>query len=192
MAKQKYIIAHCLETPPNLSINREQLKVWHMGPKDLENNKVKYLGKVYNNRDELPVHEIDGRSINAMHGNGWDRLGYSVLFHRNGKHDIITPYDDDDFIEANEMTWGCAGINAVSRHFGLAGGLGAKRDDDFFDHFTDEQFLAVKDWLKVELAKHPDVLVGGHNDFTNGKDCPGFQVYDLMDLYGMKQYAYQR
>jgi len=191
MAKLTYFILHCLETPPRIKVQKEDLEHWHMAPKDLKSGKVKYLGKVYNHRDELPDNEIDGRSIKKLNGRGWDRIGYSVMFHREGKHEIVTPYDDDAFVDSDEMTWGVAGINALSRHLALEGGLTAKRTDDFFMHFTDEQFLDLQMYLKTELYKHPGVLVAGHNDFTDKKACPGFRVYDLMDLYGMKKYAYK-
>ena len=191
MAKLKYFILHCMETPPRIRVSREDLEHWHMGPKDLENGTVKYLGQVYNDRGELPDNVIGDRSIKVLNGNGWDRYGYRGMWHRDGTYELITPHDDDGYVDAHERTWGVAGINNVSAHLALEGGLGANRDDDFFDHFTEEQFLAVQMYLKTELAKHPDVLVAGHNDFTDKKACPGFRVYDLMDLYSMKQYAYK-
>lgn len=192
MRELSLFMLHCLETPPGLKVERVDIEQWHMSPKDLDNGLVKYLAQVYNSRDELPNDEINGVSIKKLHGNGWDRIGYSALFRRNGTHEIVTPYDDDAFVESDEITWGCAGLNAFSRHLALEGGLTAKKDDDFFDHFTEEQFLAVQMYLKTELAKHPSVKVAGHNDFTDEKACPGFKVRDLMNMYSMEEYAFKR
>ncbi len=192
MARLEYYIGHCLATPPGLKVRKEMLMSWHMAPKDLYKGKVKYLRQVYNSRADLPNDKIDGVSIKHLHGNGWDRLGYSVVFHRNGEKEIVTPFDDNNTVESDEMTWGCMGYNTGSRHFALEGGFKALRNDDFFKHFTDEQYLAVQMWLKTELYKHPQVLVGGHNDFTEEKECPGFRMYELMTEFGMGKYAYKR
>lgn len=192
MARLKYFVVHCLETPPELRVDKGMVEEWHTGPKDLEDGRVRFMRKIYESRDELPDNTINGIPVKHIHGRGWSRVGYTVLFHRNGHYDILTPHDDDQEVESHEMTWGAHGINDVSRHLALEGGMGARKEDDFFKHFTDEQFLELQMYLKTELYKHPDVLVGGHNDFDPHKQCPGFKVQDLMKLYGMEQYGYRR
>lgn len=189
MGKLTYIVIHCLDTPPELAITKEHLEVWHMAPKDLFNERVRYLGKNYKSREALPDHEMMGQSIRKLHGRGWDRLGYSELFHRDGEIEILTPYNHDDWVDRNEKTWGVAGYNSVSRHIALEGGWEAKRTDKFFDHFTRKQYDALHDYLKEEIDTHPEILVAGHNDFAD-RQCPGFRVSSLMDMFLLSEYAY--
>ncbi|MGM0527281.1 MAG: hypothetical protein ACQERS_02625 [Bacteroidota bacterium] len=65
---------------------------------------------------------IAGQHIEILKGRGWDRLGYSDLFKRDGSVINLTPYNGDDIIQAHEMTWGAAGVNGISRHIVLEGG----------------------------------------------------------------------
>ena len=190
MGKLQFHIIHCLDTRAGQFIPKRELEMWHMGPKDLKSGRVKYLGKVYKSRFELPDNEINGISIKHLEGRGWDRLGYSVTIHRDGELEIITPYDNDEWVDNDEMTWGCAGHNSVSRHIALEGGYGAKRNDLFYDHFTTDQYDALYGYLRGEIELHPGVMVAGHNDFTNEKACPGFRVFALMEMYRMTDNAY--
>lgn len=183
-------IVHCLSTRPDFKATKGDLEQWHKGPFNLDTGQVLYLGQLYPSRADLPNENINGIPVRLIHGNGWDRLGYSVLIHRDGEREIITPYNDDQFVDPDEMTWGVAGHNRGARHIAFAGGYGAEKDDDFFTNFTDEQFLSLQMYLKEDLAKHPQVKVAGHNDFTDKKSCPGFSVRKLMDLYEMEQFAY--
>jgi hypothetical protein len=183
-------ILHCLDTKSLMDVTKEDIEQWHMAPRDMDDGRVKYLGKEYESRDLLPDNKINGRSIKELRGRGWDRYGYSLYIKRNGEKVMLTPYDDDQYVDSDEMTWGVAGQNSGSRHIALEGGWGAERDDDFFDHFTDAQFLTLQMYLKEELFKHPQVQVSGHNQFSS-KACPGFVVRDLMQQYHLSDYAYE-
>lgn len=183
-----YFIIHCLDTQPKTRVTKEMLEHWHMAPKDLFNGRVKYLGKVYPSREALPDNEIGGVSIRNLTGRGWDRLGYSVMFHRDGEKEIVTPYDDNDNVDTREVTWGCTGYNLASRHIALEGGYKCKATDQFMDHFTKQQYAALHRYLTEELEKHPRVKVGGHNDFAT-RECPGFKVVDLLKDYKLESHA---
>jgi N-acetylmuramoyl-L-alanine amidase len=123
---------------------------------------------------------IGGVPVIQLHGRGWDRLGYSVMIHRDGKREILTAYDNNDQISSDEMTWGVAGLNSIARHVVLVGGKGPLID--FKYHFTDDQEIDLFAYCKLTILHHPDIIIIGHNQAA-AKNCPGFFVYDwLMDM----------
>ena len=56
-------------------------------------------------------------------GRGWSRPGYSDMIDLDGSIVNITPYDNDDDIEAWELTNGAVGTNQFSRHIVYVGGV---------------------------------------------------------------------
>lgn len=105
--------------------------------------------------------------------NGWRKIGY---------HRIVMP--DGEIIHDNgrrlrslyEIGAGVRGHNRgvihicmipVHTHHGIT---------KFEDYFTDAQRGSVRGYIR-ELSEMTDIrLVSGHNDYTDGKECPGFQV----------------
>lgn len=180
MARLKYLCLHCSDTPPGLIVGKNQLTHWHMAPRDHEGSVI-YLGKRYASRDHLPNHYFGEVHIKELHGRGWDRLGYERVFHRTGHVEVLTKINDDDIIEAHEMTWGAAGINSCSVHWMLEGGWAEDEQYgifDFFEIFTDEQYLHLQWEMKSFLGRHPHVQVIGHNNVSS-KTCPNFNVQEL-------------
>lgn len=110
-------------------------------------------------------------------GRGWDRVGYSDMILRNGSIINLTPYDDDDYITSDEMTWGAVGYNAIGRHVVLVGGKGSK--GKFEDHFTIAQEDSLVEYVEDTIIRHPDIIIIGHNQVAK-KTCPGFDVYDWL------------
>jgi hypothetical protein len=186
MGKLKYYVIHCADTPPNMEVTKGMLEQWHMGPCDLVDGRVKYKGKTYGSRKALPNESIDGKSIAGMKGRGWDRLGYSELIHRNGNSEIVTPFDEDDFVESDEMTWGVAGFNSVSRHIVMAGGKGNL--NRFSDHFTEDQEAMLLQRIKRTILHHPDIIIVGHNQLAE-RSCPSFNVYDWLYSHRMQKFG---
>jgi N-acetylmuramoyl-L-alanine amidase len=189
MARLKYLIIHCTDTPAKMEVTRGMLEEWHMGPCDMDAGRVKYKGKIYSSRKMLPKETINGQPIAKLYGRGWDRLGYSDMILRNGEKINLTPYNHDQVITSDEMTWGAAGYNSVARHIVLVGGKGSLMK--FEDHFTEEQDASLYTYIKKALIHHPDIIIIGHNQVAQ-KNCPGFIVYDwLMDnsleVYGCKK-----
>ena len=179
MGKLKFLCLHCSDTPPQMEVTREMLEMWHLGPRDLDGGRVRYKGRNYPSRKALPDVLIGGVPIAKLQGRRWDRLGYSAIIHRDGRREILTPYNNDDEITNDEMTWGVAGINSVSRHVVLEGGKGPLTD--FRYHFTDDQGNELFAFCKLTILHHPEIVIVGHNQFAD-KSCPGFFVYDwLMD-----------
>jgi len=118
-------------------------------------------------------------------GRGWDRVGYSDLVHQDGTIENITPYDEDNWVDNDEMTWGCAGVNSISRHVVYVGGCSEPSVPK--DTLTDEQFVALENLFKEAIARHPDILIAGHNQFNKRKACPSFEVVDKFRLMGIPE-----
>jgi N-acetyl-anhydromuramyl-L-alanine amidase AmpD len=152
--------------------------------------KLKYL--VIHCTDTPPKMEVTPKMIRDWHmsppprGRGWDRVGYSDMIQRDGDLINLTPYDDDDNITSDEMTWGAVGYNSVGRHIVLVGGRGPLKD--FADHFTEEQGEALLTYLKDTILKHPDIIIIGHNQVSI-KTCPGFVVYNWLSSHDMGVYG---
>lgn len=187
MAKLSLLVGHCAATRPNYKLTKRILESWHKGPLDIVENKiitgVRYLGKTYSSRDLLPAEFLNGKPIKDLEGRGWDRYGYADLLLRNGDIENITPYDDDDWITNKEMTWGASGINSISRHFCLVGGLDQNGDNGIFPFhkiFTDAQFTTMIGYIEQFLKDHPETMVAAHYNYTDKKTCPNFPFYDTL------------
>ena len=154
----KYLVIHCSGTAYTMQVDGSMIKLWHMSP--------------------------------PPSGNGWSRPGYWKFIRRNGKVDVLHEINEDNFIESHEMTWGAKGVNDSSVHICLAGGhprLGVKRKEvyDFFELFTDEQFMVLKVEIKEFIAKHPQVKVVGHYqvDYREiPKTCPNVNIPELCEF----------
>jgi N-acetyl-anhydromuramyl-L-alanine amidase AmpD len=129
--------------------------------------------------------DVTGDHIREWHlspkpeGRGWSRVGYSDLIKRNGHIEQLQDYDEDAWVESNEITNGAKGFNGVSRHICLAGGLDLNGEcyfGEFYNFYTDAQFVSLQDYVKRFLGVHPDCQVLGHYQVNNDKVCPGFPV----------------
>ena len=113
-------------------------------------------------------------------GRGWDRLGYSDMIHINGGLENLTPYDEDDFVTAHEMTWGASGINSVSRHIVVVGGRSKDNKSPMFNFMTKEQIRTLLDYCHKFIKLHPTCTIAGHYHFSDYKTCPNFDVEALL------------
>lgn len=191
MGKLKYLVIHCSATPATMTVTKEMLKEWHMGPCDKSNGQVEYLERMYPSRAALPKDIINGKPVAKIIGRGWARLGYSMLIHRDGTKEILTPFDGDDIITNDEMTWGATGINSISRHICLEGGGSVEViEKKFSTLFTPAQLTSLLDVIEDEISKCPTILVAGHNNFAS-KACPGFDVQQFMLNNDMEENCYE-
>ena len=189
MAELKILCIHCADTNPNFKLTKEYLYQWHMGPKDIRNNsgkviKVRYLGKDYVQRVILPLDSLGCRPIAELYGRGWDRLGYSDLIHRDGRIENLTPYNNDDFVDPEEITWGVTGINSKSRHVCLEGGRNEENESKMFSFrevYTDAQFTALTGYVSQFIKDHPGDKIAGHYMFSK-KTCTNFLIKDFFLL----------
>jgi N-acetylmuramoyl-L-alanine amidase len=174
----EYLVIHCSATPEGREITKDMLEEWHQGPKDLKDGRVKYKGKIYDSRDDLPEEKINGKLIENIKGRGWDRFGYSDFLHIDGSLENLTPFNQDNKVDPWEISWGASGINSRSRHFCYAGGLREEIIDDHWepaDTRTPNQLLSMEVYVRYMILRHPKIKVAGHNQFAN-KACPCFDV----------------
>lgn len=143
--------------------------------------KLKYL--IIHGSDTPSTMDVTGDDIRLWHmspkpkGRGWDRVGYSDLIHIDGTLENLTQYDEDQEVEAHEMTWGVKGVNAVSRHICYAGG----RRSFGLKNLKSAQFLTLQRYIKAFLHHHPDAQIAGHNQFST-KECPGFDTIEFCTI----------
>lgn len=136
--------------------------------------------------------EVSKKDIEKWHmspkpkGNGWDRLGYSDMIHLNGELENLTPYNEDDYISSNEMTWGAAGINNQSRHICVVGGR-TKDNSKPKNTLNQKQAKTLANYCKDFVAKHPEDKIGGHYHFSDYKSCPNFDVEFFLRVIGIPE-----
>lgn len=111
-------------------------------------------------------------------GRGWDRVGYSDLILLDGTRHQFVKHNSDKWIDEKEITNGVEGINSISRHICYVGGLSADKKQGK-DTLTDAQSRMLSSIIAEVLAYNPDVLIAGHNQFSN-KMCPSFWIPDFL------------
>src|SRR6056297_491121 len=141
-----------------------------------------------------PDMEVTAEDIRRWHtlpkskgGRGWSRVGYSELLQRSGKLIQLVEYNQDKWVEDNEITWGARGFNYNSRHICIAGGKnmrGENIDGSFNDVLTAGQFTTLYDYIIDTLRYHPDILIVGHRQVNPNKVCPGYDVPTFLRLIG--------
>lgn len=100
---------------------------------------------------------------------GFDDIGYHWIIDRDGS---VLEGRQERRIGAHVKN-----RNASTIGICLIGGFGSSANDQFSDHFTQEQDAALRALVRNILDRHPGVKkVSGHNDYDAGKACPGFRV----------------
>ena len=185
MGKLTYLIIHCTDTPVGMIVNKGKLDEWHKGPRLLDDGTYKYLGKIYLTIDDLPNDTLNGKPIRNIRGRGWDRLGYSDIIDWEGEVTNLTLYNEDQWVQSHEMTWGASGFNSISRHVVVVGG----RSENYkiADTLTDTQGDSLKQYVEKFLVVHDDCKVAGHYHFTDKKTCPNFDVEKFLELSGFQE-----
>lgn len=131
----------------------------------------------------------EGRSVTAQTirnwhtmpkpvGRGWKRVGYSDLILMDGTRHQFIKHNGDQWIDDQEITNGVTGMNYISRHICYIGGL-SKDGKEAKNTLTDVQNAGLSSIIAEVLAYNPDVLIAGHNQFSN-KSCPSFWVPDYL------------
>lgn len=118
-------------------------------------------------------------------GRGWKKVGYSDLVLIDGKRHTFVKHNGDQWIDAQEITNGVAGINSVSRHVCYVGGLDSKTMKPK-NTLTDAQSTMLQAIIHEVLAYAPDILIAGHNQF-DAKACPCFWVPDYLRSIGVAE-----
>jgi len=178
MAKLDYLVLHASATPEGRKVTKDDIEQWHKSPRDNKDGTVNYLGKVYESRDDLPDDKLNGRLIVNLHGRGWRRLGYNDIMLLDGNLENLTPFNQDNTVDPWEVANGAKGINSRSRHLCYAGGLREEVIDDHWepaDTRTPNQLYSMEVYVRYMIMRHPDIKVGGHNQWSK-KACPCFDV----------------
>lgn len=98
---------------------------------------------------------------------GWKDIGYHYLIDRDGKVATGRPLDQ---IGAHTQ-----GHNTGTIGISLFGGHGSAETDQFADHFTPEQDVALRKLIADLRGRFGPVKLSGHNQYA-AKACPGFSV----------------
>ena len=112
-------------------------------------------------------------------GRGWSRVGYSDMILLDGQRRSFVKHNGDRWIDDAEITNGVKGINAISRHVVYVGGLSkdGSRIKNTLNHMQSQTLAEI---IKEVLTYQPDVLIAGHNQFSN-KGCPSFWVPSYLE-----------
>jgi len=188
MAKLKYLIIHCTDTPPTMEVSEDDIDLWHKGAKyDPITKLYRFMGHNYT-KDKLAYKYLklsSGKIVNALqtNGRGWSVQGYAKMYKRDGSTFTWVKDDGNQWIKDNEITNGARGINKYSSHKVLVGGKDCKFTDAFLKNYTTAQFVQLESDIKEYIAKHPQIKIGGHYQFS-AKQCPGFNVRDYLKIIG--------
>ena len=99
---------------------------------------------------------------------GWRDIGYHYLIDRDGTVAKGRPLEQTGAHTKGKNT-GTVGI-------ALFGGFGGAADDLFYDHFTIEQEVALRQLIGKLQEDYPSITkISGHSQFA-AKACPTFQV----------------
>lgn len=119
-------------------------------------------------------------------GRGWKQVGYTDLFHLDGRVERLVRNNEDMNVDPWEVTNGAAGYNSVSRHIVYAGGVDANDVNKAVDTRTPAQKEALKRYVLDFHKRFPGVKIVGHNQLA-AKACPSFDVPAWLESIGMKQ-----
>jgi hypothetical protein len=107
-------------------------------------------------------------------GRGWKQVGYSDMILLEGTLVGLVKYNDDDVVDAWEVTNGASGINSKTRHIVYVGGTDKKGVAK--DTRTLEQKATLSDYVLRFVKRYPNAKVCGHYQFNPNKACPSFDV----------------
>ena len=117
-------------------------------------------------------------------GRGWKQVGYTDMFHLDGKRERLVKNNEDAYVDGWEITNGAVGYNSVSRHIVYVGGC-ASNGKTTKDTRTQKQREALKTYVLDFHKRFPDVKIVGHNQLA-AKDCPSFSVPQWLKEIGIK------
>ena len=125
--------------------------------------------------------EVSAADIRRWHtspppsGRGWKQVGYTDMFHLDGRVERLVGNNEDAEVDPWERTNGAVGFNSVSRHIVYVGGCAADGKTPK-DTRTLLQRNEMARYVREFHARHPEVKVIGHHDLNPGKSCPSFDV----------------
>lgn len=149
--------------------------------------KLEYL--IIHCTDTPPGREVTSKEIRDWHtlpvpqGRGWKQVGYADMIHLDGKVENLVPYNEDDSVDAWEITNGATGFNGNGRHIVYVGGRNF--NGQWLDSRTPAQKVALEKYVKAFIKAHPNCKVAGHYQVNPGRDCPSFHTPDWLKSVGI-------
>lgn len=194
MAKLKYLIVHCADTPQGRIITPDDIDLWHIGAKRHTDGTVTFKGVRYDNIEKMRGLQLilpSGKIVKAMntYGRGWKQRGYADMINADGSITNLTPYDFDDVISPSELTNGASGYNSNSRHVVLPGGQYVNGNSpkellETNELFSTEILDGLVTYINMQKEMIPNIKVIGHNEISR-KLCPGFDVQRYLIARGI-------
>lgn len=135
--------------------------------------------------------EVTAAEIRRWHtapppaGRGWRHVGYTDMFHLDGRVERLVKNNEDDRVDNWEITNGVAGYNSVSRHIVYVGGCDSAMRPK--DTRTAAQREALKRYVQDFHSRFPQIRIVGHHDLNPGKACPAFNVAAWLREIGIRQ-----
>lgn len=135
--------------------------------------------------------EVTAAEIRRWHttpppaGRGWRHVGYTDMFHLDGRVERLVKNNEDDRVDNWEITNGAAGYNSVSRHIVYVGGCDSAMRPK--DTRTAAQREALKRYVQDFHSRFPQIRIVGHHDLNPGKACPAFNVAAWLREIGIRQ-----
>ena len=178
--KPAHLMTHCSATPEGRKVTPAMIKEWHLGPADLADGKVRYMGKTYDSRDELPDDEINGKLVSDIRGRGWRQVGYMIFVDIEGIRHELVENNFDDNIDPWEITNGAAGWNSTTFHICYAGGLNHLNKPADTRNWPQKETMRQIYWQYIKA--YPDIKLIGHNQVSK-KACPSYFVpHDVQSM----------
>lgn len=135
--------------------------------------------------------EVSSAEIRRWHtspppaGRGWKQVGYTDLFHLDGRVERLVRNNEDMTVDAFEVTNGASGYNSVARHIVYVGGCDKAMKPK--DTRTAAQKEALKRYVRDFHERFPQIRIVGHHDLNAGKACPSFDVQKWLLEIGIRQ-----
>lgn len=124
--------------------------------------------------DTYPDMDIGKAEIDSWHRDrGWSSIGYHYVIRRSGDLEEGRPIDE---IGAHTL-----GHNAESIGICLVGGKA--RETGLPVNYTAAQWNALLDLVALLVHRYPIKNIYGHNELTDQKTCPGFEVRGWNDFF---------
>jgi hypothetical protein len=190
MGELKRLMIHCTASIDGQQLMPGDIERMHMGARMLKDGRIKYKGKEYKSKSDLPKEKIGGVWASESRGRGWSKVGYSKMVGLSGSVYTLSDYNEDNWIDSKELTYGAAGMNSNTRHFVYVGGVsknyeirnGKKRH---YPEMTlnEAQEKTLVGLIQQEILRKPDLLVCGHNQHGL-KACPSFDTSIWLEEMG--------
>ena len=123
--------------------------------------------------DTFPDMDIGAKEIRKWHtdpkpdGNGWSDIGYHYVIRRDGTVELGRR-EEIPGAHVYGHNHDSIGICLVGGKPAIAGGVSC--------NYTLRQWVSLQDLVSNLEGRYPHAEVVGHNNFTNAKTCPNFDV----------------